>query len=164
MKRLICFLKQSQLCWIVSLVIIWRMSVRPDGSPIIAVPPPIRAIGLLPAMLQTLHQAKCHEVSDMKAVCGRVKADVKRRLSVVYEITDLFFICYLCNQSSCDKFVVNLHDVCSFSFLFSVCSIYIGRDLKSSHPYLLRTRADIPCYHLISQTTHIACLIGYCIP
>ena len=49
MKRLICFLKQSQLCWIVSLVIIWRMSVRPDGSPIIAVPPPIRAIGLLPA-------------------------------------------------------------------------------------------------------------------
>ena len=36
---------------------------------------------------------------------------------------------------------------------------------KSSRPYsVLRTRADIPCYHLISQTTHIACLIGYCIP
>ena len=50
MKRSICFLKQSQLCWMVSTVIIERISVRPDGSPIIAVPPPISAIGLLPAI------------------------------------------------------------------------------------------------------------------
>ena len=70
---------------------------------------------LVACLLQTLHQAKCHEVSDMKAVRGRVEADVKRRLSVVYEIADLFFICYLCNQSSCNEFVVNLHDFCSFS-------------------------------------------------
>ena len=46
----ICFLKQSQLCWIVSTVIMLLISVRPDGSPIIAVPPPIKAIGLLPAI------------------------------------------------------------------------------------------------------------------
>ena len=45
-----CFKKQSQLCAIVSLVIIERISVLPEGSPTIAVPPPIRAIGLLPAI------------------------------------------------------------------------------------------------------------------
>ena len=115
MKRLICFLKQSQLCWIVSFVIIWRMSVRPDGSPIIAGTASDQGDWLVACLLQTLHQAKCHKMSDMKAVRGRVKADVKCRLSVVYEIADLFFICYLCNQSSCNEFVVNLHGVYSFS-------------------------------------------------
>ena len=50
MKRLICFLKQSQLCWMVSTVIIWRISLLPEGSPTIPVPPPIRAMGLLPAI------------------------------------------------------------------------------------------------------------------
>ena len=50
MKRSICFLKQAQLCSIVSRVIIERMSVRPDGSPIMAVPPPMRAMGLFPAI------------------------------------------------------------------------------------------------------------------
>ena len=50
MKRSICFLKQSQLCWMVSGVIMDRISVRPEGSPIMAVPPPIRAMGLLPAI------------------------------------------------------------------------------------------------------------------
>ena len=50
MNRSICFLKQSQLCWMVSTVIIFRMSVRPEGSPIMPVPPPIRAMGRLPAI------------------------------------------------------------------------------------------------------------------
>src|SRR5699024_11864976 len=31
-------------------VIIWRISVRPEGSPIMAVPPPIKAMGRLPAI------------------------------------------------------------------------------------------------------------------
>ena len=48
-NRLICFLKHSQLCSIVSFVIMLRISVLPEGSPIMAVPPPISAIGLLPA-------------------------------------------------------------------------------------------------------------------
>ena len=34
MNRSICFLKQSQLCWMISGVIIERMSDRPEGSPI----------------------------------------------------------------------------------------------------------------------------------
>ena len=34
MNRSICFLKHSQLCWMVSGVIIERISVRPEGSPI----------------------------------------------------------------------------------------------------------------------------------
>lgn len=50
MKRLICFLKQSQLCWIVSTVIMVLISERPDGSPTMPVPPPISAIGLFPAI------------------------------------------------------------------------------------------------------------------
>ena len=43
-------LKHSALYAIVSSVSIWRMSVRPDGSPIIVVPSPMRAMGLLPAI------------------------------------------------------------------------------------------------------------------
>ena len=34
----------------VSRVSIWRMSVLPEGSPIMPVPPPSSAIGLLPAI------------------------------------------------------------------------------------------------------------------
>ena len=44
-----CFKKQSQLCWICSGVIMERMSDLPDGSPMYPVPPPIRAMGRLPA-------------------------------------------------------------------------------------------------------------------
>ena len=50
MNRSICFLKQAQLWSMVSLVIMERISVRPEGSPIMAVPPPIKAMGLLPAI------------------------------------------------------------------------------------------------------------------
>ena len=49
MNLLICFLKHSQLCWMVSTVIMERMSVRPEGSPTMPVPPPMRAMGRLPA-------------------------------------------------------------------------------------------------------------------
>ena len=62
MKRLICFLKQSQLCWMISGVIMVRISERPEGSPIIPVPPPIRAMGRLPAICRRFirHRAmKC---------------------------------------------------------------------------------------------------------
>ena len=50
MKRSICFLKQSQLCCMVSTVIMVRISVRPEGSPIMPVPPPMSAMGRLPAI------------------------------------------------------------------------------------------------------------------
>ena len=48
-KRLICALMWATFSSIVSTVIILRMSVLPDGSPIIAVPPPISAMGRWPA-------------------------------------------------------------------------------------------------------------------
>ena len=44
-KRLICCLMCATLLSMVSTVIILRMSVLPEGSPIIAVPPPISAMG-----------------------------------------------------------------------------------------------------------------------
>ena len=44
----ICFLKHSILWSMVSLVIICLMSDLPDGSPIMPVPPPNRAIGRCP--------------------------------------------------------------------------------------------------------------------
>ncbi len=50
MKRSIWRLKHSALWSISSLVSILRMSVRPEGSPIIVVPPPISATGVLPAI------------------------------------------------------------------------------------------------------------------
>ena len=49
MKFSIWRLKQAALCSMSSIVSILRMSVRPLGSPIIVVPP-MRAIGLLPAI------------------------------------------------------------------------------------------------------------------
>ena len=100
MKRLICFLKQSQLCWMVSGVIIWRISVRPDGSPIMPVPPPSQGDRLVACHLQTFHQAQCHEMSYMKAVCGRVKTDIENGFSFVDQFFDLFFVCNLGDQTS----------------------------------------------------------------
>ena len=47
MNRSICFLKQAALWSMSSFVSILRMSVRPDGSPIMVVPPPISAIGFI---------------------------------------------------------------------------------------------------------------------
>ena len=45
----ICFWKQEALCCISSVVIMRRMSVLPEGSPMYAVPPPSSTIGLWPA-------------------------------------------------------------------------------------------------------------------
>ena len=41
-----------------------------------------------------------HEVSYMKAVCGRVKTNVKSSFSVVDQIFDLCFVSYLGDQAS----------------------------------------------------------------
>ena len=50
MNRSICRLKQAALWSMSSRVSILRMSVRPEGSPIMVVPPPMRAMGWLPAI------------------------------------------------------------------------------------------------------------------
>ena len=45
--------------------------------------------------LETFHQAQCHEMSHMKAVCGRIKTDVEGSLSVIDQFLDLLFICQM---------------------------------------------------------------------
>ena len=59
--------------------------------------------------LKTLHQAKCHEMSYMKAVCGRVKSDVEGSLTVVYHFLNLIFVSYLGDQPSGFQFFPNCH-------------------------------------------------------
>ena len=56
--------------------------------------------------LHTLHKAKCHEVTDMKAVGGRVETDVECCLSVVDQIGNFLFIRQLGEQSSRLKFFI----------------------------------------------------------
>ena len=50
--------------------------------------------------LQSLHQAECHEMSHMKAVCGGVEADIEYSLSVIDQLLDLLLVCQLCEKSS----------------------------------------------------------------
>ena len=51
---------------------------------------------LVTCHLHSLHQAQCHEMSHVKAVCGRIKTDVEGSLSVIDQFLDLLFICQLC--------------------------------------------------------------------
>ena len=39
-------------------------------------------------------------MSNVKAVCCRIKADVEGSLSVVYKLFDFFFVCYLRNKAA----------------------------------------------------------------
>ena len=66
---------------------------------------------LVACHLHALHQAERHEVTDVQAVCGRVKADVERRLAVVDHLADLFFVRYLRDQAARFQFVVKFHRI-----------------------------------------------------
>ena len=55
---------------------------------------------LVACHLQTFHQAQCHEMTYMKAVCGRVKTDIENSFSFVDQFFDLFFVCNLGDQAS----------------------------------------------------------------
>ena len=59
--------------------------------------------------LQALHQAECHEMAYMQAVCGRVESDVKGCLAVVDHLTDLVLVGYLGYKAAGNQFFVNLH-------------------------------------------------------
>ncbi len=48
-------------------------------------------------------------MSHMQAVRRGVKADVKYRLAAVDKLSDFFFVCHLCDQSSRNKFFINSH-------------------------------------------------------
>ena len=60
--------------------------------------------------LQALHQAQSHKMAYMQAVGGRVKADIKNCLAVVYQVTNFFFIGHLSNQAAGNQFIINLHN------------------------------------------------------
>ncbi len=65
MKRSIWRRKHSALWSMSSRVSIFRISVRPEGSPIIVVPPPIKAMGWLPAICRrfiSVRAMKCPAV------------------------------------------------------------------------------------------------------
>ena len=67
--------------------------------------------------LQTFHQTQCHEMSYVKAVCCRVKSDVECSLSIVDQVFDPVFVCYLCDQTSCNEFFINSHFYSPFIML-----------------------------------------------
>ena len=64
--------------------------------------------------LKSLHKAESHEVTYMKAVGCRVKADVENCLSVVDKLLDFIFVRDLSNESAGNKFVINCHFDVSF--------------------------------------------------
>ena len=43
-------------------------------------------------MDESLHQAQCHKMSYMKAVCSRIKTNIKGCLTRIYQLPDFFFI------------------------------------------------------------------------
>ena len=55
---------------------------------------------LIARLLKPFHQTERHKMTYVKAVCRRVKTDIKYGLAVVYHFSDLFFICDLCDQSA----------------------------------------------------------------
>ena len=70
------------------------ISLRPEGSPTIPVPPPMRQ-WLIARHLETFHKAKGHKMAYMKAVCSRIKTDVEYGFAFVYHFFDFFFVCHL---------------------------------------------------------------------
>ena len=50
--------------------------------------------------LQTLHQAKRHEMSHMEAVCRGIKTDIESRFSIIDQFLDLLLVRQLGQQPS----------------------------------------------------------------
>ena len=61
--------------------------------------------------LQTLHKAKRHKMTNMQTVGSRVKTNIKNCFSAVYQFSYFFFICNLCNKTSCNKLFINSHKI-----------------------------------------------------
>ena len=124
---------------------------------------------LISSHLQALHQTKCHKMSYMKTVCGRVKSNIECSLSVIDQLLDLFFVCYLGDQSPSNQFIINCHFFLHFRnltkvalifYAWKICyrALFIGikkRPLSSSKD---KGRVN-SWYHLYSQISHDTCLI-----
>ena len=82
--------------------------------------------GLISCHLQTLHQAKSHEMTNMQTVCSRIETNVESCLSFIYHFFDFFFICNLGNQTAGYQLVITSH-VCFLSFFsYLYCSFGTG--------------------------------------
>ena len=64
---------------------------------------------LVACHLQTFHQAKCHEVTNVQAVCSRVKADIKGCFAFIYHFFDFFFICNLGDKTAGYQLFITVH-------------------------------------------------------
>ena len=64
--------------------------------------------------LEPLHKAESHEMTYMKAVGCRVKADVENGLSVIDKLLDFVFVRDLSNESAGNKFIIDCHFDVSF--------------------------------------------------
>ena len=110
---------------------------------------------LISCLLQTFHQTERHEMSDMKAVCRRVKPNVKNSFPIVHQISDSFLIRHLGNQPACLKFFVNSHLSFSLIVFFELRSFLFHRKALSpetkNRPYCIRNKDGYqPWYHLNS--------------
>ena len=88
-----------------------RISVRPEGSPIIAGAAADQRDGAVARHLQALHQAQGHEVTHVQAVRRGVKADVEGCLAGVDHFPDLRLVGHLRDQAPGLQFFVNTHIV-----------------------------------------------------
>ena len=61
-----------------------------------------KCYGLIARHLQTLHKAKRHKVTDMKAVSRWIETDIENSLSAVYKLSYLLFVSNLRDQASRD--------------------------------------------------------------
>ena len=71
---------------------------------------------LIASLLQSLHQAQCHKMSNMQTIRRRIKPNIKRSLPVIHQIPDKRLIRNLRNQSSGLKLFINTHFSTFLSF------------------------------------------------
>ena len=70
--------------------------------------------------LKSLHERKSHEMTCREAVCGAVKADIKRGLAVVDHLFDFRFVRHLRDKSARDELFINSHSYFSFHFVHKI--------------------------------------------
>ena len=75
---------------------------------------------LVTCHLQSLHQAKRHKVTYVKAVCCGIKTNIKGSFTVIDQLLNFFFVCQLSKKTSCFQLVINRHRLLSPLILFEI--------------------------------------------
>ena len=94
---------------------------------------------LISSLLQSLHQTKCHKMSNMQTIRRRIKPNIKRSLPIIHQIPDKRLIRNLRNQPSCLKFFINTHFSTFLSF---------SKPISYSQPIFSARRRRRPCLEL----------------